>query len=75
VRAYRYIAQTVGSGIDPANLDKYLADKFDVPIEEVQNLKTGNSDPSQKLVTEFIDWVGPTISRFETESYLINPFK
>ena len=76
-RAYHYIAENVRemNWNPPINSDKRLADILDISIDELNSLKEGTSDPSDKLVITFKDLASLIISDTEIESYLVEPFR
>ena len=75
-RAYQYIVEQVKklNWSPPIDSDKRLAETLDVPMDELNSLKEGTSDPSAKLVTAFKSLVSPMVSETEVESYLVKPF-
>jgi len=78
MRAYGYIVKVVKTrvnSIPPIDSDEGLADSMDVPIAEIENLKMGRSDPSEKMVSWFVDITEKLVPKSEIENYLINPFR
>jgi len=75
-RAYDYIVGQAKK-VDwdpPIDSDERLADVFDIPISDLNSLKEGMCDPSQKLIAEFKKLFGPNIHQGDVDSYLITPF-
>jgi len=75
-RAYQYIVEQAKklNWSPPIDSDKRLAETLDIPMDELNSLKDGTSDPSAKLVTAFKSLVSPMVSEIEVESYLVKPF-
>ena len=76
-RAYQYVVEQAKRLMwsPPIDSDKRLAETLDIPIDELDSLKEGMSDPSAKLVTAFKSLVSPMVSETEVDSYLVKPFE
>ena len=75
--AYSYMIHVVQkqlNWIPPIDSDIRLADALDIPVSELDSLKKGISDPSDKMVKEFKKLVCPLTSEREVENYLVIPF-
>lgn len=75
-RAYHYIVgQAKKVNWDPPiDSDERLAEVLDIPISDLNSLKEGLCDPSQKLIAAFKKLFGSTIHEDEVDSYLVTPF-
>ncbi|MBA7605770.1 hypothetical protein ES703_12905 [subsurface metagenome] len=77
-RAYQYMVEQVKglNWITPIDSDKRLAETLDIPISELNSLKEGLSNPTEKLVASFKSLVCPiVVSETDVDLYLVKPFK
>lgn len=76
-RAYLYMVEEVKRLIltPPIDSDVRLAETLDIPIDELNSLKEGLSNPSEKMITAFKSLVCPIVSETEVNLYLIKPFE
>lgn len=75
-RAYQYMVEQVKrlNWSPPIDSDKRLAEALDVPLDQLNSLKEGLSDPSAKIITSFKSLMRPIINETEVDSYLVKPF-
>lgn len=77
-KAYDYIKKAVNSKIRSVTSDTDLADVLGGQFglkDSLKSLREGKSDPSPRLIVAFKELFGPTISKGEVNSYLVEPFK
>ena len=76
-QAYQYVVEQTKklNWSPPIDSDKRLAETLDIPIDELDSLKVGMTDPSVKLVTAFKSLVSQMVSETEVDSYLVKPFE
>lgn len=74
--AYQYVVAKMKNTmwVTPIDSDKRVAEVLDIPIDDLNSLKEGLSDPSPKLIEEFKKFVGQTTPEDEVDAYLVTPF-
>ena len=76
-RAYKFVVAQAKkvNWSPPIDSDARLAETLNIPIDEVNSLKKGLSDPSAKLITTFKNLVYKMTSETEIDSFLVKPSK
>lgn len=75
-KAYQYMVKQVKGLMwdPPIDSDKRLAETLDIPISELNSLKEGLSNPTEKMVAAFKSFLCPGVSETDVDLYLVKPF-
>ncbi len=76
VRAYKYMVSQLSrlEWIPPINSDSGLANFFDIPLDDIVSLKTGNSNPAEKIAMQLKQLQCNQGNEEEIDYYLVIPF-
>lgn len=78
IEAYNYMVRMVkafADGNSADDSDVLLAQEMHTSLQDIISLKSGESDPSDRMVRAFVEYIGPLMLKSQIDYYFINPFK